>query len=527
MLTVAIFEAVQQEAVEEKVEEQSSPWTSGPAIVLYLAAFKLIFQLLCASKYGFFGDELYYAAGSEHLDWGYYDHPPLVDLTMFIARHVFGDSLIGIRVLPALFGAALTWIVGTTARELGGGRFAQALAAIAVIATPIYMTFHHWLHMNAIEPLIWAGCTYLAIKSVKRNDPRYWIWIGALWGLGLENKYSTALYAAAVVCGLLLTPARKFLARREFWIGALVGGLIFLPNLIWLIRHNFPFLEWQRGIAARGDNLKPGPIDFVSQQLILTGLTCIVWLAAMGFFFFRKSGKPYRFVGWAFLIVFGFFAVTGAKVYYPAPLYATVFSGGAVLIEELTAGGWRRFRPAVVVLIALAAGILAPCFVPILPIDRVLAYQRALGLPLPICMERYMLTSELPSWFVMETGWDKLVAAIASVYNGLPPEERSRTGILASNYAPAGAIDLLGPKYGLPKAISTHMAYHMWGPRNYSGQTLILVENGTIPPLACTEFLFGARVDNPYMYAILNGPVEVCRGPRFDLQKVWPKLPYY
>ena len=86
---------------------------------------------MCASKYGFFGDELYYAAGSEHLDWGYYDHPPLVDLTMFIARHVFGDSLIGIRRLPALFGAALTWVVGSTTRELGGGRFARALAAIA------------------------------------------------------------------------------------------------------------------------------------------------------------------------------------------------------------------------------------------------------------------------------------------------------------------------------------------------------------------------------------------------------------
>jgi hypothetical protein len=135
--------------------------------------------------------------------------------------------------------------------------------------------------------------------------------------LGLENKYSTALYATAVICGLLLTPARKFLAKRDFWIGALIASLIFLPNLVWLIRHNFPFLEWQKGVAARGYNSAPGPIDFISQQLILTGWTCIVWLAAIGFFFFRRSGKPCRFVGWAFVILLGFFAVTRAKIYYP------------------------------------------------------------------------------------------------------------------------------------------------------------------------------------------------------------------
>lgn len=512
------------EAVQENPEERSNRWASGPAIVLYLAAFKLIFQLLCASRYGYSGDELYYASCSEHLDWGYIDHPPLIDLTMFIARHLFGDSMIGIRTLPALFGAALTWVVGTSARELGGGRFAQALAAIAVIATPFYMTLFHILHLSAIEPLIWGVCTYLAIKSVKRNDPRYWVWIGTLWGLGLENKYSTALYAAAVSCGLLLTPARKFLAKREFWIGLLIGGLIFLPNLIWLMRHHFPFLKWQKEIAARGDNLKPGSIDFVSQELILTGLTCIVCLAAIDFFFFRESGKSYRFVGWAFVILFAFFVVTGSKVYYAVPLYATVFSGGAVLIEELTAERWRRFRTVIVVLLIATAAVLAPCFVPILRIDRVVSYQKLLRLRLPIRTETRMLGSELPFWFAQEMGYEELAAAVANVFEGFPAEERARAGILTNDYAPAGAVDLIGRKYGLPRAICTQLSFHTWGPGNYTGQTLVLVGH-LIRGDECTQYVSGPRVAAPYALSDLT--VNVCRGPKFDLAKRWSKLPYY
>src|ERR1700682_47197 len=186
----------------------------GPAIVLSLAAANLGFHLLIANRYGIFRDHLYYLACSEHLDFGYVDQPPLIAFIAWIARHLFGESLIGLRLLPALAGAATGWLTGKLARELGGGVFAQALGALAVIAAPIFLLMHHWLTMNAFEPLIWIACAWCIVRAIDRNEPRYWLWFGALIGLGMENKYSTAFFAFAVFGALLLTPQRRFLASR-------------------------------------------------------------------------------------------------------------------------------------------------------------------------------------------------------------------------------------------------------------------------------------------------------------------------
>ncbi|MEY2529250.1 MAG: hypothetical protein QOJ05_1340, partial [Verrucomicrobiota bacterium] len=212
----------------------------GAAIVLALAAAKLVFHLLIANRYGIFRDELYYLACSEHLDAGYVDQPPLIAFIAWIARHLFGESLLGLRLLPALAGAATVWLTGKLSRELGGGVFAQVLAALAVFAAPIFLLMHHWLTMNAFEPLIWIACAWCIVRAIDRNEPRYWLWFGVLIGVGMENKYSTAFFAFAVVGALLFTPQRRFLASRWIWLGALCSLLIFLPNLIWLVRHDFP-----------------------------------------------------------------------------------------------------------------------------------------------------------------------------------------------------------------------------------------------------------------------------------------------
>src|SRR6478609_7313661 len=155
-----------------------NPAGHGSLIVLAIAAANLLFHLLIANRYGIFRDELYYLACSEHLDAGYVDQPPLVAFITWIARHVFGESLIGLRFLPALAGAATVWLTGKLARELGGGAFAQGMAALAVFATPVFLLMHHWLTMNAFEPLIWLACTWCIVRVIIRDDPRYWLWFG-------------------------------------------------------------------------------------------------------------------------------------------------------------------------------------------------------------------------------------------------------------------------------------------------------------------------------------------------------------
>jgi hypothetical protein len=137
--------ATEPEAVQEKMEERTSRWTSGPAIVFYVAVVKLIVQLLVAPRYGFHVDELYFLGCSEHLDWGYIDQPPLIILIAFVARHTLGESLLALRFLPALAGALLVWVTGSITREIGGARFAQAFSAIAVLVSPAYLFMHHLL----------------------------------------------------------------------------------------------------------------------------------------------------------------------------------------------------------------------------------------------------------------------------------------------------------------------------------------------------------------------------------------------
>src|SRR5438045_1807130 len=180
------------------------------AIVLSLALAKLVFHLLIANGYGIFRDELYYLACSEHLDAGYVDQPPLIAFVAWIARHLFGESLLALRLLPALAGAATVWLTGKLSRELGGNTFAQAFAALATFAVPVFLLMHHWLTMNAFEPLVWLGCAWCIVRAINRDDPRYWLWFGVLVGVGMENKYSTAFFAFAVAGALLLTPHRRF-----------------------------------------------------------------------------------------------------------------------------------------------------------------------------------------------------------------------------------------------------------------------------------------------------------------------------
>src|SRR3979411_751162 len=162
----------------------------GAAIVLALALGKLVFHLLIANRYGIFRDELYYLACSEHLDAGYVDQPPLIAFITWIARHLFGESLLGLRLLPALAGATTVWLTGKLAHDLGGGVFAQALAALAAFAAPVFLLMHHWLTMNAFEPLVWTACVWCIIRAINRNEPCYWLWFGILIGIGMENKYS-------------------------------------------------------------------------------------------------------------------------------------------------------------------------------------------------------------------------------------------------------------------------------------------------------------------------------------------------
>src|SRR6266849_5106835 len=198
-------------------------FSSGPAIVLYIAAAKLALHLYAARFYGYFADELYFMACSRHLEWGYVDQPPLIALIVRIERVLFGDSLQSIRLFAALAGAGTVLIAGCIARELGGKRFAQALAAVAVLVAGVCLAMNHYISMNAFEPPAWAGCALILIRIIKTGNQKLWLWFGLIGGIALENKYGIVFFATGVVAGLLLTHQRSAFLKPWIWLGGLLA----------------------------------------------------------------------------------------------------------------------------------------------------------------------------------------------------------------------------------------------------------------------------------------------------------------
>lgn len=501
-------------------EEKSSRVS---AIVWAIAAANLVFHLLIANRYGIFRDELYYLACAEHLDAGYVDQPPLIGFIAWIARHVFGESLIGLRFLPALAGAATVWLTGKLARELGGGAFAQATAALAAFAVPVFLLMHHWLTMNAFEPLIWLACAWCIVRAINRKDPRYWLWFGVLIGVGMENKYSTAFFAFAVIAALLLTPERRVLANKWIWLGAIVSLLIFLPNLIWLIRHDFPFLELMRNIRRGHRDVVRGPLAFiVDQAMIMNPILFPLWIGGLIWLLFSAAGKPFRILGWTYTLLLFAFIVLKGKNYYVAPAYPMLFAAGAVGLENLTREKMRWARPVYVAAIVIIAALLAPLSVPVLSPESYIKYQKALGFEPPKAENQE--NGPLPQHFADEFGWEEMARKVGEIYNALPPDQRAKTAIFANGYGQAGAIDFFGAKYGLPKVICRHQNYWLWGPREYTGESVIVLGSdgkGDREHFASVEVV--GRTGHPYSRRDEHFDIFLCRDLNTTLQALWPK----
>jgi hypothetical protein len=494
-------------------------------LVLLIAAAKLALQLVAAPGYGHFGDELYFLACGEHLDWGYTDQPPVIALVAWTVRHTLGTSTFAIRVLPAIAGALLVVLAGLLARELGGGRFAMALSGMATALVGYYLVMHHLFTMNAFEPLFWTGGAYLVVRVVKTGDQRLWLWFGLLAGVGLMNKYSMAVFGLGIVVGLLATPERKAFRHRWIWIGGGLAFLILLPNVIWNIQHDWPFLQMQQDIRESGRNVALSPLAFLGRQVMNANpATLPLWVGGTLFLLFAKSLRPFRVLGWAFVAVTATLILTGGKDYYLAPAFPMVLAAGAVGFEGLTA---RRGRvPGRILLVTLLAAslVLVPVVVPLLSVERTLAYQKAIGFT-PGASEQSHQVNPLIHTLAWQLGWPEMVAAVAQVYDRLPPGEHEKVVILASNYAEAGAIDLLGPELGLPKAVSGHQSYGLWGPGDRSGEVVIVIGRRA-EDLAewCGRVETAAQVFHPHGQPWENGPILVCRDPRVTLQEVWPRL---
>ena len=313
-------------------------WMSLPPLAWAVAGLHVLLHVATNGRYGIFRDEFYYLACADHLAWGYVDHPPLSIALLALQRAFLGDSVHAIRVLPALAGAALILLAAVLARELGGGRFAQGLAALSIAIVPQYLVITGFYSMNAIDLLVWAAAALVVVRIVKTDDDRLWLWLGALLGLGLLNKISPLFFATGLGAGVLLTPLRSHLTRPRLWLGGLLAGALFLPHVLWQMANGWPTLEFIRN-ATRYKNAEFSVAQFAGAQLSeIHPFLAPVVLGGLAWLFAHREGRRFRVLGILYVTVFLVMALQKSKPYYLGPAYPMVLAAGAVAFEGWTGG---------------------------------------------------------------------------------------------------------------------------------------------------------------------------------------------
>jgi 4-amino-4-deoxy-L-arabinose transferase-like glycosyltransferase len=497
-----------------------------PAGVWLAAAATVAVHLATAGNYGVFRDEFYYLACADHLAWGYVDHPPLSIALLAVVRLLLGASVWALRLVPAILGGCLVVLAARLAWRLGGGRFAQTFAALAAAVAPQYLGIFGYYSMNALDLVFWSALALLVLRLEQTGERRLWLPLGALLGLGLLNKLSILFFLAGLAAALPWSPLRRHLRHREPWLGALLAAALFVPHILWQVANDWPTREFVRNAQAEKIAALSPWRFFLAQFLEIHPLNALVWLGGLAWLCSRR-GRRFRTVGIVFLAAFAVMVFQRSKPYYLGPAFPPLLAAGAVAIEPWLASR-RVLRGALLTLWAAGGAALAPFVVPLLPVERFVAYQQALGIE-PGTDERHEM-GPLPQFFADRFGWREMAAEVARVYHSLPASERARTLIATGNYGEAGAINHFGPALGLPRAVSQHNSFYLWGPGDVAGVTTVITvgmsADGPTQVLASCEP--AGRVEAPYaMPYETRHPILVCRDWTLDPLEAWRRGKHY
>lgn len=409
-------------------------------ILLAIAGAMTLLHLLTDNRYGFHRDELQFLSDARHLDWGFVAYPPFTPFVERIGIALFGISMVGLRLFSVLAQAVAIVIGGLMARELGGKRVAQVTSALCVAFLPVSIFEGTEFQYTSFDFLWWVLIAYFVIRLLNSENPRWWLPIGITVGLGLETKYSIVFYIAGILAGVAFTPARRFARSAWFWGGIAVALLIFLPNLVWLIRHDFISYQFLQHIHARDVAIGRAAGYWRDQFLICMNIAaaplCLIGLAGFA------VNRRYRMLAWMYAVPVTIFWISKGRGYYTAGVYPMLSAMGSVMAARWLAHRPKPARRAIE--IAWGAAFAA-----------VSVYVCALLIPLANSGPLRQFALAHNGDMREEIGWDELVRTVAGIRDSLPPEQRANFAITTGNYGEYGAIDILGPAYGLPQPFGT------------------------------------------------------------------------
>lgn len=410
------------------------------AVLAAIAAAFALFHILTNGRYGFHRDELQFLSDARHLDWGFVAYPPFTPFIERIGLSLFGLSLVGLRLFSVVGQAIAILVSGLMARDLGGGRLAQVTAALSVGLSGLPIFEATEFQYTSFSFFWWVLVTWFTIRLLKSENPRWWIAMGAVIGLGLMTKYSIVFFIAGLLVGLAFTRARRFFLSGWFWAGVALALLIFLPNVVWLVHHDFISYRFLQHIHAR--DVGEGRADgYLLGQFFYNAniVSAPVWIAGLIAFF---ADRRYRMLAWMYVVPVAIFWADKGRFYYVAEAYPVLLAMGAVVCER-----WLSRRPKwgrVTVETVYFTGLVAMG-----------ALMCSVGVPLAASGPLRDFALKHNEDLREEIGWDELVRTVAGIRDSLPPEQQAHLGITVGNYGEAGAIEILGPAYHLPPPIST------------------------------------------------------------------------
>jgi dolichyl-phosphate-mannose-protein mannosyltransferase len=493
------------------------PFAAVSVGVLAAVKLGLHFWVNTTTPYGFHRDELLYLAMGRHLQLWRMDFPPGIAAIAEASRALLGDSLLAVRTVPALVGTALLVAAALFARELGGGRGAQVLAALAVLASPLFLRSANLFQPVVLDQAAWAAALFAVARLSWQRDPHWWLALGFAIGVGLLIKFSIAFIGVGIVLAVLLTPLRASLKTVWPWLALVLALAIGSPSLVGQYYLGFPVLH-QIEDLRKVQLERVTPVAFLMGQLYWGPSTLLAVVGLVALFTGRQLSR-YRALGWSCAGAFAALLVLQGKPYYLGPVYPTLFGAGAVVLERST----LRWLFATAMLVYGA--VLLPVGVPILPPDRMAGYIQRIGLTAALRTNTGEL-ERLPQDYADMLGWEAQAEAVGRVYRALPEADRARAVVIAGNYGEAGALDFFGPRYGVPGAICPCGSYWFFGPGDKPGDVAVTIgpsREGLAPFFDSLQV--ATRISNPWaVQEERELTVFIARRPRQTLQQVWPTL---
>jgi 4-amino-4-deoxy-L-arabinose transferase-like glycosyltransferase len=496
-------------------------------LVLALAGLFFLLHVVTnlVTAYGIHRDEFLYFAMGRHLRLWHMDFPPAIAILSEIQRFLLGDSLVAVRMVPALASSAIVVLSALLARELGGGRLAQGFAALAVVASVFFQRAGNLFQPVILDALWWTVGFYALARLCRGDRPegRWWLALGLAGGVGLLTKFSVLFLGFGVLVALLATGHRRALRTRRPWLALLVALLIGSPSVVGQITLGWPLIGQMQDLRANQLGHVTVAGFFLIQLMFGPAMLVGGWGGLT--LLLARDPKPFRLIGWACLAVWATLVVLHGKAYYVGPTYPVLFAAGGVALDRLRRPKLRAWLRGLAVGATAAYGVVVlPLGVPILapgPLER---YIHAIGATQAL-RDNQGVIGRLPQDYADMLGWKERAAAVAQAVHTLSPVERAEAVVIGNNYGEAGALEFYGPRYGLPPVVSSAGSFWYFGPGTRPGRVAVTLGEGE----RGLHRLFDSVQAGPHLTNPLTVREErdltvyVCRGIKRTLQDIWPE----